>query len=319
MPIENYSEYLALPPPMKGRADVHVHTKYSGLTRIEFLKVPDSVSEPREVVKVAERKGLNVLCVTDHNSLRGALKAREIPSKVEVVLGEEILTPGGEILGLFLQEAVPPGLSPEETIDRIHAQGGVAVAPHPFSSRCKCLGSAVSRLDLDGIEVLNSMHIDGYSNAFAKQAFSSSEMAMLGGSDAHHYSMVGNAYTTFEGTSGEELRKAIIKGTTDSGGAQTPLREIVWMIATLTAHVDWALGRSLLGLESGDDAEWIQALREMRPSTRAAAFIWGTAFLAPPFQVLAGIVGAVVHESMSKSRVSVVAEDMGAPVSSVGK
>jgi len=304
---------------MRGRADVHVHTKYSGLTRIEFLKVPDSVSEPADVVKVAAKKGLDVLCITDHNSLRGALKAKEIPSNVEIVLGEEILTPGGEILGLFLQETVPPGLSPEETIDRIHAQGGVAVAPHPFSSRCKCLGAAVSRLDLDGIEVLNSMHIDGYSNAFAKHAFSGSDMAKLGGSDAHHYSMVGNAYTTFEGTTGEELRKAIINGKTDFGGVQTPLREVVWMITTLTAHVDYALGRSLLGLEFEDDAEWIQSLRDMKFSTRAMAMLWGTAFLAPPFQVLAGIVGAVVHESMSKSRVSVVAEDLAAPVGSVGK
>jgi len=317
--MENYSEYLALPPPMKGRADVHVHTKYSGLTRIEFLKVPDSVSEPADIVGVAERKGLDVLCITDHNSLRGALKAREVRSEVEVVMGEEILTPGGEILGLFLQEPVRPGLPPEETIDRIHAQGGVAVAPHPFSSRCKCLGNAVSQLDLDGIEVLNSMHIDGYSNAYAQQAFSSSDMAKLGGSDAHHHAMVGNAYTTFEGTTGEELRKAILKGTTDSGGGQTPLRQMVWMISTLTAHVDWAMARSLLGFPAEDDTEWLQSLRGMKLSTRAAAFVWGTAFLAPPFQVLAGIVGAVVHESMSKSRASVVSEDLVAPVGSVGK
>ncbi len=304
---------------MRGRADTHVHTKYSGLTRIEFLKVPDSVSEPRDVVRTAERKGLDVLCVTDHNSLRGALKAKEVPSKVEVVLGEEVLTPSGEILGLFLQETVPPGLSPEETIDRIHAQGGVAVAPHPFSSRCKCLGKAISGLDLDGIEVLNSMHIDGYSNAFAKHAFTGSDLAKMGGSDAHHYTMVGNAYTTYEGSTAEDLRKAIVKGATDFGGAQTPLREIVWMITTLTAHVDCALGRSLVGLEADDDAEWLQSVRDMKFSTRAAAFVWGTAFLAPPFQVLAGIVGALVHESMSKARVSVVSDDLAAPVRSVGK
>lgn len=296
-----------------------MHTKYSGLTRIEFLKVPDSVSEPKDVVKVAERKGLDVLCVTDHNSLRGALKAKEVKSKVEVVLGEEILTPGGEILGLFLQEAVPAGLSPEETIDRIHAQGGVAVAPHPFSSRCRCLGTAVPTLKLDGIEVLNSMHIDGYSNAYAKHHFTGSDLAKMGGSDAHHHTMVGNAYTTFEGTTGENLRKAIVRGATDFGGAQTPLREVVWMITTLTAHVDSALGRSLIGMDSDDDAEWLQAIRKMKFSTRAAAFVWGTAFLAPPFQVLAGIVGAVVHESMSKARVSVVAEDSSAPVGSIGK
>lgn len=304
---------------MTGRADVHVHTKYSGMTRVGFLKVPDSVSEPRDVVRAAEGKGLNVLCVTDHNSLRGALRAKEVASKVEVVLGEEIVTSGGEVLGLFLQETVPAGLSSQETIDRIHAQGGIAIAPHPFSPRCKSLGAAVSRLDLDGIEVLNSMHIDGYSNAFTKQAFSESDLAKLGGSDAHHHSMVGNAYTTFEGSTGEELRSAILRRTTDFGGAQTPLRQIVWMIANLTARVDCALGRSLLGLQLEDDAEWVESVRKMRFSTRAMSMVGATVFLAPPFQVMAGIVGAAVHGSMSKSKLPAVAEDLAAPVSSGDK
>lgn len=304
---------------MKGRADVHVHTKYSGMTRVEFIKVPDSVSEPRDVVRAAERKGLNVLCVTDHNSLRGALKAKEIASEVEVVLGEEIVTSGGEVLGLFLQEAVLAGLPPQETIDRIHAQGGVAVAPHPFSTRCRSLGTAVSGLDLDGIEVLNSMHIDGYSNAFAKHAFSGADVAKVGGSDAHHHAMVGNAYTTFDGTTGEELRQAIVKGTTDFGGEQTPLRQIVWMIANLTARVECALGRSLLGMPIEDDAEWVESVRGMRLSSRAMSLVGATMFLAPPCQLVAGAVGAAVHESKSRSKLVAASEKVGAPTSTSGK
>ncbi|MBN1677691.1 MAG: PHP domain-containing protein [Candidatus Thermoplasmatota archaeon] len=304
---------------MKGRADIHVHTKYSGLTTVEFINVPDSISEPRDVVRAAESKGLNVLCVTDHNSLKGALRAKETTSKTEVVVGEEIMTSGGEVLGLFLQETVPAGLSPQETIDVIHTQGGIAIAPHPFSPRCKSLGTAVSRLDLDGIEVLNSMHIDGYSNAYAKQAFSGSRLAKVGGSDAHHYSMVGNAYTTFEGTTAEELRKAILQGTTGFGGAQTPLRQIVWMITNLTARVDYTLFRSLLGLDLRDDAEWVEYVSGMSLSTRLTSLVGGTLFLAPPFQLMAGVIGSAVHGSRSRSRLSVMAEDASASVGSAEK
>lgn len=304
---------------MRGRADVHVHTKYSGMTRVEFIKVPDSVSEPRDVVRAAEHKGLDVLCVTDHNSLRGALKAKQIASKVEVVLGEEIVTQGGEVLGLFLQEAIPPGLTAQETVERIHAQGGVAVAPHPFSSRCRSLGTAVSQLDLDGIEVLNSMHIDGYSNAFAKHAFSVTDIARVGGSDAHHHAMVGNAYTVFEGTTAEELREAIVKGATDFGGSQTSLRQIVWMIAELTAQVECALGRSLLGMPDEDDAEWVKTVRGMKLSSRMMSLVGATMFLAPPCQLIAGVVGVAVHESRSRSELAPTAGRTSALARTPGK
>ena len=80
---------------MNGKADLHTHTKYSGLSKVLFLQIPDSVSEPRDVVRAAEAKKLDVLCVTDHNSIRGGLEAGKHARSVEVVVGEEVMTADG--------------------------------------------------------------------------------------------------------------------------------------------------------------------------------------------------------------------------------
>ena len=82
-----------------------------------FLDLPDSVAEPREMVEAAEKIGLDVLCVTDHNSIRGAVEAKKHARSVEIVVGEEILTSEGEVLGLFLTEQIASGLTAGETIE----------------------------------------------------------------------------------------------------------------------------------------------------------------------------------------------------------
>ena len=152
---------------MLGHADVHVHTKYSGVTEHGILKFPESVSNPNDVVKIAKRVNLDIVCITDHNSILGAVKAKSFAKEhdcVEVVVGEEISTADGEIIGLFLNELVPPGLSVEETVDLVRQQDGMLVAPHPFSYHVPALGLLVDDIDLDGIEVINGGHIDGPAN-----------------------------------------------------------------------------------------------------------------------------------------------------------
>ncbi len=203
-----------------GVGDIHTHTMYSGFSEYSFLSYPDSVTTPRKSIKVAEKLGLNVLCITDHNTIKGAVEARKY-NKDLVVIGEEISSTDGEIIGLFLQEQVQPGLSPEETIEQIHGQDGIAIAPHPFSGHCLSVGKKMHTLRLDGIEVFNSLHRDGYSNAIALK--SCNGHAKLGGSDAHASSMIGNGYTLFNGSSQEELRIAIKNRQTSYGGKVTPL------------------------------------------------------------------------------------------------
>lgn len=100
---------------MLRKADLHVHTRYSGLTSVSFLTFPDSISYPSDLVRMAEKRQLSVLCITDHNSIRGAIEAKKLTSSVEIVTGAEIATLDGDLLGLFLTEDVPKGHSAEET------------------------------------------------------------------------------------------------------------------------------------------------------------------------------------------------------------
>ena len=120
------------PPPLprrarvpSGRADLHVHSTWS-----------DGTQSPEAIVRAAAG-AVDVLALTDHDEIRGAFAARAFARAnpelgVDVVVGEEITTRNGHLLGLFLEERVPPGLLVSRTIELIHAQGGVAVVPHPF-------------------------------------------------------------------------------------------------------------------------------------------------------------------------------------------
>ncbi|MCE2464636.1 MAG: PHP domain-containing protein [Dehalococcoidia bacterium] len=131
------------------RVDLHLHTMYSG----------DCATHPKIVVERCKAAGLGCIAVTDHNSIRGALHVREL-ADFPVIVGEEVMSNSGEIIGLFLEEEIPRGLSPEETVKRIKAQGGLVHIPHPFDRiRRGPLSAAALKQVLpqaDLLEVLNS-------------------------------------------------------------------------------------------------------------------------------------------------------------------
>src|SRR5690242_4156882 len=109
---------------LSGLADVHIHTSYS-----------DGQPSVRDVLAYASNcTSLDVIAITDHDTIEGALEAAILAPtyRIQVIVGEEITSRQGHILGLFLRERVPPALSAEETVDAIHAQGGLAIAAHPF-------------------------------------------------------------------------------------------------------------------------------------------------------------------------------------------
>jgi len=284
-----------------GKADLHSHTKYSGMTKVVVISLPDSVTEPVELARAAERRGLDVLCVTDHNSIKGAVKVKQEARSVEVVMGEEVGAVEGEVIGLFISEMIPKGLSAGETIDRIHSLGGLAIAPHPFSAHCSSLGKMVFDLPLDGIEVFNAAHRDRYSNQIAQKLCEGSKKALTGGSDAHGPAMVGDAYTTFDGSTGEDLRKAILQRRTNYGGSHSSLRNLVWMTTNTALEMQDIIKRSVFTDDPPDDTDYAEAIYGMRRISKIVSFMGIMAFLAPPATVLAGLIGDRVHRSNSKA------------------
>jgi predicted metal-dependent phosphoesterase TrpH len=181
----------------------------------------DSTTTPDEVEDAVVASGLDVLCITDHNSLKGALElADRLPCRV--VVGEELRTHAGEIIGLFLTEHVPFGISPREAAERIRAQGGVVYVPHPFDPMRRnmaepALRELVEAGLVDALEVFNAKTSLGHLNERA--AAFAVEWGLPGGagSDAHVPDALGSAYvemTDFSDAASflESLRSAHVVG-----------------------------------------------------------------------------------------------------------
>jgi predicted metal-dependent phosphoesterase TrpH len=279
---------------MLSKADVHVHTKYSGLAHYKFLKFPESASNPEDVVKIAKKVGLSVLCITDHNSIAGALKAKEYAKNdpdIEVVIGEEVSTLDGEVIGLFLTEEVPMDLTAEETILRIRKQGGLVLAPHPFSGHVFGIGSLIDSLDMDGIEVINGGHIDGIANDKAMEHSKCGKWACVAGSDAHALGQLGCCCTLFEGRTAEDLRTAILNKTTQPFGSSTTLdRGIRWSIGVVL-YADKLVLKSFFGMLKGEDSEdpVVKIIKKMSPSKKIVTLFGSLFYLTPPVPYLVGI------------------------------
>ena len=199
--------------PRLGRADLHVHTTYS-----DGWPTPQSVID--HLVGVAD---LDVIAITDHDSIEGALRAADYAARLRkaphVVIGEEVSSRHGHILGLFMEKRVRPGMSAAATVQAIHEQGGVAVAAHPFwrtdrSARGRTVhgvGWLAAELEFDGIEVENSTPGFYLFNQLARRLCEYVAAAELGNSDAHILDAIGRAYTSFPGRTPEALRAAIEK------------------------------------------------------------------------------------------------------------
>ncbi|MCL2150527.1 MAG: PHP domain-containing protein [Dehalococcoidia bacterium] len=189
------------------KIDLHIHTTYSN----------DSEISPAQLIARAQEVGLGAVAVVDHNTAEGSLKVASMSPPFKVITGEEILTPEGEIIGLFLKETITPGASPEETIRLIHAQGGLACVPHPFD---RYRSSAMQRITLeriahllDIVEVANSRTLPFQDLSRPEQFATKHTKPMGAGSDAHNPAEVGLAYVeTADFDNSEEFLKALSQG-----------------------------------------------------------------------------------------------------------
>ena len=284
---------------LHGRADIHVHTRYSGFGKYAFLHFPDSVTDPIKAVAAAQRKKLDVLCITDHDTIRGSIIAKKNAGNIDVVAGEEITSADGEILALFIPEEIKPGLGAAETIDKIHSQGGIVIAPHPFSPQCPSLESKIFNLKLDGVEVFNAYHRDRYSNLIA-QRLSLGKLARVGSSDAHTLGMIGNGYTAFKGNTGEELRKAILKGEVSFGGNKTPLSECMLWSREAANEIIKMIYSSMKG-EKNNDVLYSQ-IDKIKKRNKAIGLIGAGTYVGLHLSFFAGILGDLVLSVKSRRK-----------------
>jgi predicted metal-dependent phosphoesterase TrpH len=197
---------------MSVKADLHVHSNYS----------PDSLITPKDLVYYAKKRGLNAVAITDHNRVEGAFKiAKEI--NFLIIPGTEVSSRHGHIVGLNVREVIPKGLSAEETIERIHDAGGIAIACHPFALLKGSVGKHVTE-KFDAIEVINASAFPFKRNMIkAKEVAKRLKLPCVAGTDAHYGPQIGYASTLIDSEPNvEEIVKAILSGKCEPVGEAVP-------------------------------------------------------------------------------------------------
>jgi predicted metal-dependent phosphoesterase TrpH len=199
---------------MRLKIDLHVHTCYSY----------DGLITPKELVSYAQKAGLDGVAITDHDRVDGAIKmAKELDYLI--IPGIEVSSLGGHIVGLNVQEPIPKGLSADETVEKIHEKGGLAIACHPKALLKSSLKAVMSQ-KFDAIEVINASAFPF--KRYVKQArdmASKLKLPHVGGSDAHYGPEIGLAYTIIEAElEVDEIIKAIKGGYCQPFGGAIPLK-----------------------------------------------------------------------------------------------
>lgn len=168
------------------RLEFHCHTRFSR----------DSLTEIDPLLAACRKKGIHRLAITDHNTIAGALTAKKLDPE-RVLVGEEVLTTEGELLAVYLQEEVPPGLTPEETITILRSQGAFISVSHPFdwSRKGSWRPESLARIAplVDAIEIFNSRCLSPTANQKALAFAENHRLPGTVGSDAHTLFEVGRA------------------------------------------------------------------------------------------------------------------------------
>jgi len=195
-------------PPLK--IDLHIHTHYS----------EDATTTLKEVVYYAKKSGLDGVAVTDHETLRGALRLAK-KSQLTIIPGLEIETSRGHILALNMTTVIPKKLDLIETVEKIHEAGGVAVVAHPavvLKTGLRLMITLDSKVD--AVEVINSASFPFFLSTYLSCRLAKRlNLPQTAGSDAHHGAEIGSAYTLIDADSNsDDIAEAIRKGTITPSG-----------------------------------------------------------------------------------------------------
>lgn len=188
------------------KADLHIHTQFS----------MDCQTPLDKIIKRCQELNINCVAIADHGTAEGALRMETI-APFKVIVAEEILTTHGEIMGMFLKESIPSGITPQEAIKHIRAQDGLVNIPHPFET---IRGSALKDAmideignDIDLIEVLNSRSPRPANTNKARAFAAKHGIPGTAGSDAHSIFEIGNAYIEIpDFNTKEEFLKSVEDG-----------------------------------------------------------------------------------------------------------
>lgn len=209
------------------KADIHIHSNHSdGLASI-----------PEIMEYVQNSTDLKVIAITDHNTIEGALFAESLSElyDFDVIVGEEISAKQGHVLGLYLKEHIPAGMSASDTVRAIQEQDGIAIIAHPFSAQGvfgptgrNLVADAANEWAFHAFEVYNSMPFLVWANSMAAKVLAGGQgIAATGGSDAHVIKAIGKGYTLFKGTTAEDLRTGIVNLETRAQAARQGL-SLAW-------------------------------------------------------------------------------------------
>jgi len=186
------------------KVELHCHSHYSKGSIIHC----EGLNSPREIIKAAKKIGLGAVAITDHKVTDSWDPARKEAKKQGIIFipGMEIQTIEGHIIGLGLNEPVKNYLSVEETVDIIHKQGGLSVAPHPFDILGKGIGDYIKEVDV--VEVFSSLNLD-ISNHIARVKAKMLNKPFCVGSDAHTVEMLGKAINMVDADDVDSILKQI--------------------------------------------------------------------------------------------------------------
>ncbi len=199
-----------------GIADLHLHSTYS-----------DGICSVKDILIRAKEMKLDVVSITDHNTLDGMSEAQAFADKIGIgfIPGEEISTLEGHLVALFIHKPIARGQSLHETLLQVGQQGGIAYAPHLFAKRflsgiqtesiAACMRKADARYALIGVESFGTGNFfNRQYTALARDVARRFGLAELGNSDLHQFSTIGQYQTRFEGTTPEDMRRSLLARTT---------------------------------------------------------------------------------------------------------
>jgi hypothetical protein len=186
------------------KADLHIHSNASS----------DALVDPVQILKIMKERGFGAVAILDHNSVKGSMAARRQAKEIGIIVvrGTEVSSSMGHIGALRVEEEIPKGLSPQETVDRIHGMGGLAVALHPYRMSTGIGEKTVRSCKFDAVETRNGF-TSRRKNVKAQALAESLRLPCTAGSDGHREEEFGRIYLDIpECGDEEELLKSILAG-----------------------------------------------------------------------------------------------------------